>query len=621
MAAEFRARSGMCHKIVRIGGYIMLKVLERSFISVVLLLSCIPSSGRAVDKKIGAEAAEKYLGASVSCVWSMAAPPSSKASASDNVPAFNVFQSKDRWVIIAGEDCAVPVLAYGEGRFPTEDEMPDNMREYLECLGKEIIWAREAGLSADDDTRWQWSHIGQRPQSTKSSDSPSVVGPLTEGILWHQNSPYNGKTPLFNGSHSPTGCVATAVAIAMYYNKWPQYGKGTIPGYTTSSAKIAMPAINIEGYKYDWDIMPANLTSKSSDIEKDAVSTLMLHIGCMLKMDYEAGASATYASNIIAPLLKYMSYKKSCTLLYASDFSHEEWFYMIKRELDEGRVIIYNASSSSAGHSMVCDGYDEATRMVSANWGWGYTQRGWYVLNTMNGIHKGWPVDHCAVFGLEPDYDGEDDSKFGRIFFNLNSATGGYGLQLSRDCTGVLKEGKFKAVLDRIDNKDNAESTNLRMVLVGRDAADKETISEERTISFKNGSTGSVNSNISTSIDCEIKGDYVIGDRIRCYYYTPGNARWYPAGRWTRNVMHEFGAYNLDFIYFPSVMRAGQVYYPEFVCGGQLAYKSVVWYYDGEEMEERFPSVVLESGAHTVKAIVTYVDESVRTIVATCNVE
>lgn len=600
----------------------MQRIFRFIFVLVVALLVCATSFGKVVDRKNAEKVAQQYLGTSVSCVWSPAEHKNYNASKESSAPAFNVFQGNGKWVIVAGEDCAVPILAHGDGVFPLGDAMPENMRAYLESLSEQILWARKEKLSADEETKWQWSHIGQKPMFTVAAAQNSKVEPLTKDILWNQNAPYNGKTPVINGTQAPTGCVATAVAIVMLYHRWPQYGKGIIPAYTTASRKIEMPAIDISKYKYNWDIMPYSLTSKSSDEEKEEVSTLMLHVGCMLQMDYCPGSSGTYESRIINPLVNNMSYRKSCTLLYASDFSHEEWFYMIKRELDAGRVIIYNAASASAGHCMVCDGYDESTRMVSANWGWGYKTRGWYVLNTMNGIHQGWPVDHSAIFGLEPDYDGGDDlGKFARFFFNENSKTGGLGLQLSENCTGIRKEGKFNVIFDQMDNKEKVSSVNVRMVLIGRNAAEKEIISDERTLSFAGQDAQTINSAISTDIECEIKGDYVIGDRIRCSYYAPQNLRWYYAGRWKPNVMHEFGAYNIDFIYFPSTMKAGQVYYPEFVYGGHLAHKSVVWYYDGVEMETRFPSVILEPGTHTVKAKVTYIDNSVRTIVATCHIE
>lgn len=597
----------------------MSNIFRHILVSILGIIVCTASYGKVVAERTCEETASKFLGSSVSCVWSPSFLKAASSNGAASAPAFKVFQGKDRWVIIAGDDCAVPVLAYGEGRFPSESEMPDNMREYLESLGKEIIWARNSGIKADEETTWQWAHIGEHRSLVKSPSAPSVVGPLTEGILWNQDSPYNGKTPMFNGSHAPTGCVATAVAIVMYYNRWPEYGKGVIDAYTTASKKVAMPALDIDGYKYDWDVMPDKLTSSSSDAAKEAVSTLMLHVGCMLKMDYCPDASGTYPDRIIAPLTKNMSYKKSCTLLYASDFSHEEWFYMIKRELDAGRLIIYNAASSSAGHCMVCDGYDESTRMVSANWGWGYTQRGWYVLNTMNGIHKGWPVEHNAIFGLEPDYDGSGETGFKRFFFNINEKGGGYGLQLSDGCGDIRNRENFSVKLNQMDNKDKAASVKLRMVLVGRDAEEKENVSDQITVDLTDGKGGTMASFV-TDIPCSMSDGCVIGDRIRCYYYYPDNLRWYPAGRWKTSVMHEIGAYDLDFIYFPSVMRAWQVYYPEFVYGGHLPYKSIVWYYDGEPMEERFPSVILEAGKHTVKAVVTYVDDSVRTIIASCQV-
>lgn len=48
---------------------------------------------------------------------------------------------------------------------------------------------------------------------------------LLKTALWNQNAPYNNLCPKISGSSTPTGCVATALAIVMKYNRWPDPGK------------------------------------------------------------------------------------------------------------------------------------------------------------------------------------------------------------------------------------------------------------------------------------------------------------------------------------------------------------------------------------------------------------
>ena len=599
----------------------MKRIYNNAILILAGLISCFTSYGKIVDVKAAGDAARKYLGGEVSLAWSSGEEsPRVKSAAGNGFPSFRVFQGADSWVIIAGDDCAVPVLAYGEGRFPAYEEMPDNMKAYLEGYEKEISYARLHGLTADSSTEWQWQHIGRSIPATKASGS-TTKGPLTADIKWTQDSPFNLKTPTTpGGSHTPTGCVATAMAIVMRYHEWPEKGHGTIPGYHGSSLNIDMDSIDIEGYEYKWDLMPLSGNGKSSDEEKDAVSTLMLHIGCAVKMDYAADGSATYETRIIPALINYMSYSKSAQLLYAVDFSHDEWFNMIKNEIDAGRPLIYcAATSSNVGHCMVCDGYDEATRMISANWGWGSGGRGWYVLNTMNAIHQGWPVAHNAVFGLEPDRNGESTS-VGLFALRHESKSSDYGLQLPADVAAISKQGPFTIRMGSVYNYNNSDNMSYRLFLMDRDNRKKEAVSNDCTLVFGKDKSGENKQYGAADVECRIEGDCVIGDRIRAYYYVNDTTE-YPLGGWSRTyysgeikAMKEIGAYDLDLIVIPSDLKAGRVFYPQFIYGGHLAYKSLEWYYDGEPMEEKFPSVILSAGEHTVKVKVTYIDDTVRTV-------
>lgn len=601
--------------------------MKKTICLLAALVICWPSSAKVVGSSRAESVASNFIGGeSVILSWKGRPMSDGKYGPASEEPAFRVYQGKDEWVIVSGDDSAVPVLAHGTGTFPTEKDMPANMRAYLEGLGAEIIQAHKSGLVPDERIRDQWKAADRVSIVTKASGGSSV-GPLTADIKWTQDSPYNALAPVINGSRSKAGCVATAVAIVLRYYKWPERGRGIIPGYTLKTG-LDMPEIDIQGYAYDWDNMPLKLTSNSSAEEKNAVASLMLHVGCMLKMEYSPSGSGTTESGIPRALWEFMSYSRSSVILYAADYSHDEWFSMIKNEIDRGRPLIYTASSSSEGHCMVCDGYDTETRMISVNWGWGSGGQGWYVLNTMNGVHKGWPFNHSAVFGLIPDRSGNDDTPTGIIGLRQNSQSGAYGLQLGDDCPMIWKNGPFTVSLDRIYNNGNVTDIDYKVVLSDRDNVEKENISGIHSLSFVGEGSTKPSSFITDKVECEIQGDYVIGDRIRCYYSTNANDNWYPMGRWTRSwyngeakSMFEMNAYDLDVIELPTNMKAGSILYPQILYGGRKAYKSVIWYYDGVQMEEKFPSVILEPGSHELKAVVTYVDDTVRTIFSSFDIK
>ena len=594
--------------------------MKRKLCILFAIALCAVSYARIVDRDAAGDVARKYLSAPATCVLEGKGASSATKGGSSS-PAYYVFQGADGWVIIAGDDCALPVIAHGPGKFPSAEEMPDNMRFYIEGLADEILSARADKLVGDAKTKSLWANADSYKVLTKSGGSR--VEPLTEDIKWNQNAPFNGKTPLDGGSRCPTGCVATATAIVMCYYKWPEYGKGTIPEYTTGTKHISMPAIDIDGYEYDWDNMPGTITSSSPDAVKDAVSTLMLHVGCAEKMDYNSDASGTTSPAVVKALTTYMSYKKSCVLLRKNYYSADEWFTMIKRELDAGRPLIYSARSSAAGHSMVCDGYDEDTRMISVNWGWGSGGRGWYLLTTMNGQTGGWPYDHDAVFGLEPDYDGSSSAYSALFFINFgnnvaHSSSYGLGFYPASECAGMARnDGPFSVKLREVYRETSTGNlpVEYKISLYGRDNEEKEQIGAG-SFEFVSGEQYA-----STETSCEIKGDLMIGDKIKCRYSTGGEI-WYPFGAWDGDylpwsnpaVIAEFGAYDLDVINLPPNLKAGRILYPQVLGAGRKGIKSITWFFDGKELPSKYLSVQLEAGRHSIKAKVTFDGGTVKTI-------
>ena len=84
---------------------------------------------------------------------------------------------------------------------------------------------------------------------------------------WGQDTPYNMYCPEQNGELCPTGCVATALAQIMRYNRWPDTGTGSKDGTDFSSIT------------FNWDAMTDRYSTGSSEESKDAVARLMRTVG------------------------------------------------------------------------------------------------------------------------------------------------------------------------------------------------------------------------------------------------------------------------------------------------------------------------------------------------------
>jgi hypothetical protein len=147
--------------------------------------------------------------------------------------------------------------------------------------------------------------VASLPNNRSLSRTGEVVVKL-ETAQWDQGSPYNQLLPIIDGQLAPTGCVITATAIIMRYHKWPEHGTGTIPGYTTQTLNITLPAIKL-GHTYEWDKMPLIYKyNEYTQEERNQVAQLMLELGTMLGADYHQGETSTYAPFIPYRLSTYM---------------------------------------------------------------------------------------------------------------------------------------------------------------------------------------------------------------------------------------------------------------------------------------------------------------------------
>lgn len=322
-------------------------------------------------------------------------------------PAYYVFDNAGGpgFVIVAGDDVAMPVLGYSFEYEFSKDNLPVNLKAWLEYMRDEVNEARRSGTKAEAVVTRAWSNV-------------EVGTPVVElkTAQWNQTEPYNLLCPTINGQPTYTGCVITALAIVMRYHQWPEKGTGTLPGYETYNYKVSVPDLPL-GHVYDWKNMPLQYPYLGySQEEATAVATLMRDCGVMVQADYgPLGSSGTGATtfNIPSLLATYMGYDKSARSVSRKSYGTTEWNAMMKKELDNSRPIIYSGASSEAGHAFVLDGYTDQD-YYSVNWGWGGYCNGYFLLTTLNpsgqgagGSEGGYNAYQDAVIGIQKDAGGE----------------------------------------------------------------------------------------------------------------------------------------------------------------------------------------------------------------------
>lgn len=340
-------------------------------------------------------------------------------STTEEKPSFYVFNADagKGFVIVSGDDRTAEILAYSdEGSFDME-QIPENMRSWLQFYEDRIKYIDENNIQIEKET------TAQR-QMRKASKAHHSIAPLLT-CYWNQGDPYNQQCPIYykgdgSSGRSATGCVATAIAQVLYHHKYPAETAMRIPahscsyklndGTTKTSTLSAIPS----GTKIDWENMRDRYDGNQTQEEKDAVAFLMRLVGQSVKMGYGESSGSSYADSRNL-FVKYLGFDDGVQILRSDNYGIQEWFEMMYDELDAGYPIGYGGSSTGGGHAFVVDGFD-GDEFFHLNWGWGGGSNGYFRIDVLNpgdnsGIGAsssadGYSMAQDAIMYLRPGDDG-----------------------------------------------------------------------------------------------------------------------------------------------------------------------------------------------------------------------
>ena len=346
------------------------------------------------------------------------------ASRVSGLYVFNV-SNNGGFVIVSPDDCVQTILGYSDcGQFDP-DNIPCNMRAWLQGYADEIAWAQQQTAEGRLQTT---GNRAKAPQKTGRTD----VAPMCQ-THWAQGEPFNNKC-VFGGVKCVTGCVATAMAQVLYYHQWPTETADVIPAYTTNSNNYSVDAIpagsvinwsNIQqeyGLYKDENLVVHN--EPYNDVQADAVAELLLYCGASVSMDYGTGSSGAMSTEIPFALIHYLGYKNTAQLLNRDSYSSNDWDEIIYHEMISGRPVLYSGVTiGNEGHEFVCDGYDADEGTYHINWGWQGVSNGYFVLSALDpdeqGIggsssNQGFNREQDAVIGIQkPDATGDVSERVG----------------------------------------------------------------------------------------------------------------------------------------------------------------------------------------------------------------
>ena len=304
-------------------------------------------------------------------------------STPDYYYVFNAGQNQG-FVIISGDNATEEVLGYSTSGAFDLNNIPPAMEALLNYYSEQISMIQQGKAQAAPK------------RATHSAVSPFMT------VKWNQSEPYNGKTPLgyytnrTEGYNCVTGCVATAMAQVLYYQRFVNSTQAEITGYknqTSFTSPSGVKEANVptipQGSALDWTNMVDSYNGSESQNQKDAVANLMLYCGAAVQMNYGLNSSSASNSKIPDALKKYFGYSRGTRHINRSNYSDDDWDNLIYNEIALGRPVIYGGQTkSNSGHSFIVHGYDGAGK-YAINWGWGGYQDNYFTLDNLTPSEQG----------------------------------------------------------------------------------------------------------------------------------------------------------------------------------------------------------------------------------------
>ena len=346
--------------------------------------------------------------------------PKTRSSQANEQPAYYIFTNPNdkKFVIISGESKLNELVGYGDKMTENPNDQPPYFKLFLKEYERVVKEVRSKAATTTP----------QRPIKRK-------VEPLLT-CKWSQYDPFNKYTPLSNGQHTPTGCVATATAQVMFYNKWP---KNRPQDYIASTGDDAKKSAT-----YWWDEMKNTTNEMRTEQSRQAVGVLMSDIGKAVNMRYYyrgSDSNLQYACNALRDKFDYTVRYLDKNFLPANDFLNE-----VMQEISDGYPVLVVGGP----HAFVYDGYDEQG-LIHTNWGWGGENDGYFDINivTLNvtgfALNSGTFWDDISVVFAHPN-DGKA-TPFKDIERGLDART---TTSLTIDKTEANRSESFSAKIERL---------------------------------------------------------------------------------------------------------------------------------------------------------------------------
>lgn len=338
--------------------------------------------------------------------------PSHTQYSVEGVPTVYVFNSSDGngFRILSADDVASPVLGYSDSGTIDAEAIDPIFKSWLEELSAQIASASGNGGNSLTTYTSSYGELAEIPPMVRTH--------------WHQQAPYNGKSPEVRGNDGEmqrcsTGSAAVAMAQLMNYFKYPQVSNGQASyewtvGWMPEAGvwDKRQLELDLSTLSYDWGAMLDSYGRGTyTDRQADAVATLMQAAGYAVGTQYSSfisGPDLSSCMSISRILRENFGFDGTTRLLRRSQYTSGEWGRMIYDNLKEvGPVVMVKGGGNP--WAFICDGYD-GDGYFHINWGCGGSYDGYYLMEALNPFSDGHLIDAvqgtlyglAAVFGAKP---------------------------------------------------------------------------------------------------------------------------------------------------------------------------------------------------------------------------
>ena len=342
-------------------------------------------------------------------------------------PAFYVVaRDGGGFVIIAGDDNVRPVLAISENGKISSEDMPDNVRWWMEGLKRYV----RSKKTQTPEIRALWDSYVATKTSVITGEVKDKMERLTPE--WDQGNTdwfyfgyqvFNSQCPLQDGELTVTGCTATALGELLTYMSglegvvMPSSGKGIVGGYEVSEGFVAPEPYELTAV-YEWatlrTLTDTEAIKSASEEARLNLGRLIADIGAILHAEYSI--SLTKVSSNVIPLSmgEHFYMNKGAHFRRANQYLPRQWVSMLKDELDKSPVMYHGYTDDfSSGHSFVLDGYGtyDGAEVFHFNFGWSGYYNGYYFPFDLDFDDFELSFNCGALFDFYPDFDGGGSCK------------------------------------------------------------------------------------------------------------------------------------------------------------------------------------------------------------------